>query len=106
MTERDDRFEPASIDVDRAGAVTIGFLDGEVARFDLPVRRFLKPRIGARPGSQQACLDIFAAAGDVHFIQYRKHLVFGHAWMQRALHLAQRPLADVDPSAHAGNLVG
>ncbi len=35
MTERDDRHEPGSIDVDRAEAVTIEFLDGEVARFDL-----------------------------------------------------------------------
>ena len=35
MTERDDRHEPGSIDVDRAEAVTIEFLDGEVARFEL-----------------------------------------------------------------------
>lgn len=31
----DDRYEPASIDVARDEAVTITFLDGEVARFDL-----------------------------------------------------------------------
>jgi DUF971 family protein len=31
----DDRYEPATIDVDRAEAVTITFADGYVARFDL-----------------------------------------------------------------------
>ncbi len=35
MTEAEARFEPASIDVDRAAGITIEFLDGEVARFEL-----------------------------------------------------------------------
>lgn len=31
----ESRYEPATIDVDRDEAVTINFVDGEVARFDL-----------------------------------------------------------------------
>lgn len=44
----DDRYEPATIDVDRAEGVTITFLDGHVARFDLLTLRQGCPCAGCR----------------------------------------------------------
>ena len=55
---------------------------------------FLVPRIGARPGSQQARFDPLATVFDIDLVQDRPDRLFAHAGPARRVHAAHAMLAN------------
>ena len=84
----------------------VGIEGDQVAVADRAAPGLLEPWVGARPGAEQAGLDVVAVLLDHAFVEQRPELVLADPGAQRVQHAGDRLLGRGEGGADAADLLG